>query len=129
MRQRHALSIALALAFFMIGVVGCSKSSPKSTLEAMCAAHKNKDVEAYKKTLSADTLKEFEKEASEDHHSVNELIEGLFTLEPCPTPLETRGQSIDGDTGVIEMKTRYYSWDKVFFIKENGEWKYDLKKN
>jgi hypothetical protein len=127
LRQQYALSVALA--FFVIGVVGCSKSSPKSTLEVMCAAHKNKDVETYKSTLSANTLKEFEKEANEAHHSVNELIEGFFTLEPCPTPLETRGESIDGDIGVIEMKTKYNSWDKVSFIKEHGQWKYDLKKN
>ena len=114
-------------------VVSCNlnTSSPTSTLKVFYEAQKKKDVAAMKKTLSKGSLAMIEKGAKEQNKSVDQaLTEGLEkpggSTDKMP---ESRNEKIDGNNATLEVQNEETKkWDKVYFVKEDGDWKLALDK-
>jgi hypothetical protein len=123
--------LILTLALAALSATGCQKSpseSPGATFQAFYEALKNKDVEAYKKTVSKDTLRILERRAQDMNRSLDSYIK-LDMEKPTrtlPDKLETRNQKIEGDRATLEVKNTEGSWNTVPFVKEDGQWKISL---
>ena len=108
-----------------------SSSSPTSTFKAFYEAQKKKDVEGMKKTLSKGSLQMMEKAAKEQNKTVDKaLTEGMESpggkADKMP---ETRNEKIDGDNATLEVQNEETKkWDKIYFVKEDGDWKIALDK-
>lgn len=124
------------VALFALFIVGCSSGgallqqtkSPTETLKALNEAAKKKDVEGIKRELSKGTLELLEQSAQRQKRTVDELL-----LEDQGAPFEElpemRNEQIEGDTATVEVKNRLTdTYEKVPFVKENGEWKLALDK-
>jgi hypothetical protein len=123
--------LILTLALVALSVTGCQKSpgdSPGATFQTFYESLKNKDVEAYKKTVSKDTLRILERRAQDMNRSLDSYIK-LDMEKPTrtlPDKLETRNQKIVGDRATLEVKNTEGSWNTVPFVKEDGQWKISL---
>jgi uncharacterized membrane protein YvbJ len=107
-----------------LAVVACgdaSASSPTATVKAYTSATKNKDVEAVKRLLTNNSLKMLEEGASQSQMSVDEFIKG-GKAAPELEVSEYRNEKVEGDSASVEVK--YGSeWQKIFLVKEGGQWK------
>lgn len=127
--------LILTLALIALSVAGCQKSpvnspvnSPGATFRAFYESLKNKDVEAYKKTVSKDTLQMLERRAKDLDRTLDSYIK-LDMEKPTrtlPDKLETRNEKIEGDKATLEVKNTEGGWNTVPFIKEDGQWKVSL---
>src|SRR5437867_1505961 len=130
MKTLKAIGAVMLLVFV---VLACNKltSSPTNTFKAFYEAQKKKDVAGMKKTLSKGTMAMLEKGAKEQNKTVDKaLTEGLESpggrTDKMP---EYRNEKIDGDNATLEVQNEETKkWDKVYFVKENGEWKIALDK-
>ena len=128
-----SLKVPVAVALVVFAVVACKlgSSSPTSTFKAFFEAQKKKDVEGMKKTLSKGSLAMIEKGAKEQNKSVDKVLtEGLEkpggSTDKMP---EYRNEKIDGDNATLEVQNEETKkWDKVYFVKEDGDWKLALDK-
>lgn len=120
---------AMAVVVFAIAACNLSSSSPTKTFKAFFEAQKKKDVEAMKKTLSKSSIAMIEKGAKEQNKTVDKaLTEGFETSKTDKMP-ETRNEKIDGDNATLEVQNdETKKWDKVYFVKEDSEWKIALDK-
>ncbi len=120
---------AIALIVFAFAACKFNSSSPTKTFGAFFEAQKKKDVEGMKKTLSKSTLAMMEKAAKEQNKTVDKAImEGFETSKTDKAP-ETRNEKIDGDNATLEVQNEETKkWDKVYFVKEDSEWKIALDK-
>ena len=122
-----------AAVVIVCAAVACSRftSSPTNTFKAFYEAQKKKDVEGMKKTLSKGSMAMLEKGAKEQNKTVDKaLSEGLESpggkTDKMP---EYRNEKIDGDNATLEVQNEESKkWDKVYFVKEDGEWKLALDK-
>jgi hypothetical protein len=127
------LKTSIVVLLVACAIVGCklNASSPTSTLKAFYEAQKKKDVPAMKKTLSKSSLAMIEKGAKEQNKTVDQaLTEGLEkpggSTDKMP---ESRNEKIDGDNATLEVQNEETKkWDKVYFVKEEGDWKLALDK-
>jgi hypothetical protein len=104
-----------------------SLSTPTDAFRTVYNATKNKDIEGFKKTLSADSLKWLEDEAKKENMSLDQEI---AKSSPPDTLPETRNEKIDGNTASLETKdSKSGDWQTLYFVKEGGEWKLDIKKS
>lgn len=95
--------------------------SPTAVFKAFYEASKNGDEEAFKKTVSKDTLAMLEEGAKEKKKT---LSQALKESDVPPTMPELRNEKIDGDKATIEAKdARTDTWETFKFIKEDGRWK------
>src|SRR2546423_11585278 len=102
------LSVALAL-ITSAATTACKKdSSPTATFQAFYQSFKNKDVEAYKKTVSKKSLQVIEKRATDMGKPLNDSIQLEMNKSgnTLPDKLETRNEKIEGDRATLELKTR-----------------------
>ena len=113
----------LILAFVM-GACGMSSSTPKSSLQAACAAVKNKDVAAYKKTLSKSKLASMDATAKQSNISTDELLKKYLDVISCPASPEPGDEEINDDKATLTLKNPSTGdVDKYNFVKEEGVWK------
>ena|ERR1043165_3165271 len=127
------LKTSIVILVIACAVGGCklNSSSPTSTFKAFYEAQKKKDVPAMKKTLSKGSLAMIEKGAKEQNKTVDQaLTEGLEkpggSTDKMP---ESRNEKIDGDNATLEVQNEETKkWDKVYFVKEEGDWKLALDK-
>jgi len=108
-----------------------SSSSPTTTFKTFFEAQKKKDVEGMKKTLSKGSLQMMEKAAKEQNKTVDKaLTEGFESPGAKADKMpETRNEKIDGDNATLEVQNEETKkWDKVYFVKEDSEWKIALDK-
>lgn len=113
----------LILAFVM-GACGMSSGTPKSSLQAACAAIKNKDVAAYKKTLSKNKLASMDATAKQSNISTDELLKKYLDVISCPASPETGDEKINDDKATLTLKNPSTGdVDKYNFVKEEGVWK------
>lgn len=125
-------AIILTLALIALSSAACKKSageSPGATFEAFYESLKNKNVEAYKKTVSKKTLEILERRAKDLGRSLDEYIK-LDMEKPTrtlPDKLETRNEKIEGDKATLEVKNTEGGWNTVPFVKEDGQWKLSLE--
>lgn len=122
-----------AMALILFAVVACklSSSSPTATFKAFYEAQKKKDVEGMKKTLSKSSLAMMEKAAKDQNKTVDKaLTEGMESPGANTDKMpETRNEKIDGDNATLEVQNdQTKKWDKVYFVKEEKEWKIALDK-
>jgi hypothetical protein len=109
-------------------------TSPTITMSAFLEAIKNKDIEAFKKTLSRSSLEMLENAAKRQNTTLDEGIKvGLNSPNAAasvPSGLpEVRNEKIDGNTATLEVKNdRTNVWESIPFVKEDNEWKIALDK-
>lgn len=122
---------AAVLVVFAIAACKFSSSSPTKTFNAFFEAQKKKDVEGMKKTLSKGSMAMMEKAAKEQNKTVDKaLTEGFESPGAKNDKMpETRNEKIDGDSATLEVQNEETKkWDKVYFVKEDSEWKIALDK-
>ena len=120
-----------ALAAVVLAVAGCSmlnSSTPTKTFTAFWDAAKKKDPAVMKKTLSKGTITMMEKQAKEQNKSVDDLLKDMKIAEDdakATQAPEVRNEKIDGDNATLEVRRtpKEDEWDKLPFVKEDGEWK------
>ena len=123
----------LAVASVVLAVVACNltSSSPTSTFKAFFEAQKKKDVPAMKKTLSKSSIQMIETAAKAQGKSVDDSFkEGVESPSGKSDKMpETRNEKIDGDNATLEVQDEdTKKWSKVYFVKEEKEWKIALDK-
>ena len=119
----NALIVALALIAF---IPACQKgSSPTATFQAFYQSLKDKNVEAYKKTVSKASLQVLETRAMNMDKTLDEYIQQEMNKPSSvlPDKLETRNEKIEGDRATLELKNTEGGWKAVPFVKEDGQWK------
>lgn len=105
---------------------GAAADSPTAVFKAFYEASKSGDEEAFKKTVSKDTLAMMEEGAKEKKKT---LAQVLKESDVPPTMPELRNEKIDGDKATIEAKdTQTDTWEKFKFVKEDGKWKVVIDK-
>ncbi|MGB7925508.1 MAG: DUF4878 domain-containing protein [Pyrinomonadaceae bacterium] len=127
-RRRPLTALSLTFALIILSATACQKSqgaSPTATFRAFYEALKKKDVEAYKKSVSKNTLVLLEKRAKDMNRSLDDYVKHEMDKPTTPPPenLETRNEKIDGEKATLEVKNTEGGWNTVPFIKEDGQWK------
>jgi hypothetical protein len=101
-------------------------TSPTAVFKAFYEASKNADEEAFKKTLSKDTLAMFEEATRERKKTLAQVLKESDVPATLP---ETRNEKIDGDKATIEVKDdKADKWETFKFVKEDGQWKVVIDK-
>lgn len=109
---------------FVINACDMPSSTPKSSLQAVCAAVKNKDVAAYKKILSKSKLAGMNEMAKQSNISTDELLKKYLDVMSCPASPETGDVEINDDKATLTLKNPSTGdIDKYNFVKEEGVWK------
>lgn len=109
---------------FVLGACGASSSTPKSSLQAACAAVKNKDVATYKKILSKSKLAGMDATAKQSNISTDELLKKYLDVISCPASPEMGDEEINDDKATLTLKNPSTGdVDKYDFVKEEGMWK------
>lgn len=132
-KKRQAATL-LVVAFCLVisaATTACKKdSSPAATLQAFYNSFKEKDVEAYKRTVSKESLQVLENRAEAMEKTLDEYIR-MEMNKPgvkLPDKLETRNEKIEGDHATLELKNSEGGWNTVPFVKEDGQWKVSVDK-
>lgn len=109
---------------FVTGACDMWSGTPTSSLQAACAAVKNKDVAAYKKTLSKSKLASMDATAKQSNISTDELLKKYLDVMSCPESFETGDEKINDDKATLTLKNPSTGdVDKYNFVKEEGVWK------
>jgi hypothetical protein len=108
-------------------LLACS-SSPKATtpLEALkiySSARKKKDVPAMKNVLSKGSIKMAEDDAKAQNRPLDEVLLNDTLFPENVSTVEYKNESKTDENATIEVKNQFGLWDRVPFIKEDGEWK------
>lgn len=102
-------------------------STPTKTAIIFYQGVKNKDTAKVKATLSAATLDEAQKQASD---SGKTIMETISLSAPPPASLDVRNEKINGDTATLEVvgldPKAPTKAETFYFVKEGAEWKVDL---
>jgi flagellar hook-associated protein FlgK len=127
------LKPTIATGFIILALAACNfmSSSPTATFKAFFEAQKKKDVPAMKKTLSKSSIQMIETAAKAQGKSVDDSFkEGLESPAGKSDKMpETRNEKIDGDNATLEVQDEdTKKWSKVYFVKEEKEWKIALDK-
>lgn len=130
MCSRRVIALVLAIVAMTIPGVACNKSSPTSAMRAVDAAIRSKDAAAFRRHASAELLLYYEREAKRkgDVPVDRYIVENVFKNHPASlkgAPLETRGESITGNTATLQVGYGG-DWTQYKFIFEDGEWKVGL---
>ncbi len=127
----HKTIFAISLLLAVTGACKFGSSSPTATFKTFYEAQKKKDVEGMKKTLSKGSLAMMEKAAKEQNKTVDKALSEGFDSPGAKTDKmpETRNEKIDGDNATLEVQNdETKKWDKVYFVKEDKDWKIALDK-
>jgi hypothetical protein len=127
------LKPTIAVGFIIFALVACNlmSSSPTSTFKAFWEAQKKKDVAGMKKTLSKSSVQMMETAAKAQGKSVDDALKEGFESPGAKADKvpETRNEKIDGDSATLEVQdSDTKKWSKVYFVKEEKEWKIALDK-
>ncbi len=101
---------------------------PTDTVRAFNDAVIKKDAARIRAFLSRGSIKLLEKSAKEQGRTVNDI---LTTDEGSPMPVERemKNEVIEGNNATVEVKNSVLgSYDKMFLVKENGNWRIALDK-
>ena len=127
------LKPTIAVGFILFALVACNltSSSPTATFKAFYEAQKKKDVDGMKKTLSKSSIQMIETAAKAQGKTVDKaLTEGFESPGGKSDKMpETRNEKIDGDNATLEVQDEdTKKWSKVYFVKEEKNWKIALDK-
>jgi hypothetical protein len=128
MKSQKKVTFSIAFLALSLFVGACSKagSSPTATAKAFYDATKAKDVQGMKNTMSKGSLAMMESFAKMGGKSLDEMLKD--PQSPPPGTFEARNEVITGDTATLELKDEKGKWDKLPFVKEDGQWKIALDK-
>ncbi len=138
-KNRKLPIIMLIPALILLFATACNKvaetleESPTAVVKMQVEAVKNKDVAAFKKTLSKSALKQLEDQVKPQNLTPDKLLLGLFNspdyLKKMPN---LRGEKIQGDNATIDIEQvstiggkTLTGWLTHKFVKEDGGWKDD----
>src|SRR5690349_4205137 len=128
MKKVKAISV-MAVVLFAFAACKFGSSSPTATFKNFYEAQKKKDVEGMKKTLSKSSLAMMEKAAKEQNKTVDKALSEGFEASKTDKMPDTRNEKIDGDNATLEvLNDDTKKWDKVYFVKEDKDWKIALDK-
>jgi hypothetical protein len=96
---------------------------PIEVLKEYIIAFKRNDIEAMKLVLSKESIKMAQQEAQVRNVSLDEIIKGETFFEKGLTKVEFKNEKIDEDKAQVDIKTSNGSWETIFFVKEDGQWK------
>lgn len=128
MKLRRKSFVLLGFVMVAIFVTSCKTSSPANTLQNRITALKSKDFELFKASTSAYDLDLLEKNAKALGKTPEQEFEAEFLSKSpsfilnIPDPIETRGESIDGNKAIIYMNLGS-KWEQAHLVKEDGDWK------
>jgi hypothetical protein len=103
-----------------------SGQSPTGTAKAFYEAVKTRDVPGIKATMSKGSLAMMESFAKLGNKSLDEMLKD--PQSPPPRTFDARNEVITGDTATLELKDEKGNWEKVPFVKEDGQWKIAIDK-
>jgi hypothetical protein len=130
-KRRPTVTLLVISLCLVAAAAACKKNpSPTATARAFYQSFKDKDVEAYKRTVSKEGLKVLEDRAGAMEKSLDEYIR-MELNKPgitLPDKLETRNEKIEGDRATLELKNIEGGWNTVPFVKEDGQWKVSVDK-
>jgi hypothetical protein len=98
-------------------------SSPTATYNVAYEAMKNKDAAAFKKVITKKDLHDVEEMAKRDGKSSDDVLKALMNAIPLPKSGDSKDEKINGDTATLQVKNDKGEWEKINFVKEDGEWK------
>jgi hypothetical protein len=130
MKTRKTLTLVAALTALALVAGACSKAggaTPTETAKAFYEASKSKDVAGLKNNLSKGSIAMMESFAQMSGKSLDDFLKDPNSSKP-PGAFEARNEVITGDTATLEVKDEKGGWDKIPFVKENGQWKIALDK-
>jgi hypothetical protein len=130
MRIHKELMFVVILVALSLAAAACSKagSSPTAAAKAFYEATKSRDAQGIKNSLSKGSLAMMESFAKLDNKSLDEFLKDPKS-STLPATFETRNEVITGETATLEIKDEKGKWDKVPFVKEDGQWKVALDKS
>ena len=130
MKTRKTLMLVAALTALALVAGACSKgggATPTETAKAFYEASKSRDVAGIKNNLSKGSIAMMESFAQMSGKSLDDFLKDPQSSKP-PGAFEARNEVITGDTATLEVKDEKGGWDKIPFVKENGQWKIALDK-
>ena len=131
--------IVITTALLAIFLTGCGggetvkppAASPSETFKQYVSAYDRKDVAALKQTFSKGTIKMYENVAQRQRISPDEALESQFDaplLGDLKSQVEIVSEKIDGDTAIVEIKSKGKENEKIPLVREDGMWKLALDK-
>lgn len=107
---------------------GLGTNSPSSALKTFLEAKVANDAAAQKKVLSKNSLKFLEETAKKESKTVDQLLTDDAGMQLKEIP-EIGKEEISGDTATVEVRNpNTGEWEKMPFVKEDGQWKMALDK-
>ena len=130
-KRRPTITLLVVLLCLIAVAAACKKnSSPTATAQAFYQSFKDKDVEAYKRTVSKEGLQVLANRAGAMEKTLDDYIR-MELNKPgitLPDKLETRNEKIEGDRATLELKNIEGGWNTVPLVKEDGQWKVSVDK-
>jgi hypothetical protein len=103
-------------------------STPTEIFKALGDAGNKKDVAALKQLFNRKSLEMFAGEAKSQSKSIDEVMVNQRAIVIAKTGPATRNEKITGDSATIEVKSASGSWEKMYFTREDGQWKVAMDK-
>lgn len=101
---------------------------PTDTIRAFNDAVIKKDTARIRAFLSRGSIKMIEESAREQGRSVNDILTADDGA-PMPVEREMKNEVIEGNNASVDVKnTVLGSYDKMYLVKENGNWRVALDK-
>lgn len=126
--KNYIVITSALLALFVVFGCGTANqtSSPSDTLKKYVDAYDRKDLTAIKQTFSKGTMKMYEDAAQKRKTSADEIIKGQFEaglFDDLESQVEPVSEKIEGDSSVVEVKSKGKENEMIPLVKEDGEWK------
>ncbi len=104
-----------------------SLATPTDAYKTAYAIRQRKDVDAFKRVLSAEIVEFFTEIGKLEKKSLDEMLMELLE-KPQASTAEVRNEKRTGDRAILEYKDEKGEWKEMDFVKEGGEWKLTLPK-
>ena len=125
--QKLTMLVGALMALALVAAACGGGSSPTATAKAFYEAAKAKDVAGIKATMSKGSLAMMESFAKMQNKSLDDALKEPSSSPPPPA-FEAQNEVITGDTATVEVKDEKGKWEKIPFVKEDGQWKIALDK-
>lgn len=110
-------------------VASYSYKTPTEAMETYIKATVNMDIPEIRKSLSQESLKMVEDSARDQNKTVGELLTGGAVANESKKIPQFKNEKITGDAATVEYKDEIMpEFVMMYLIKEDGQWKIDLKK-
>ncbi len=126
--RNYLIILILAVAATTASCGGEQKTAtPLDTFKTYVKAIKKKDTTTVKILLSAETLKAHDQEAKAQGVTVDDIVKRDSFSWETQKSVEYKNEKVDGEKATLEVKDSANRWQTFYFIRENGEWKIDMK--